>query len=476
MDRDVSYTPQSRILTTGSATAAQIQAWFVARGKQMAAGFAPGGKYQAPPADLGQIIIEEARRWPAHVVNHDLLAAQISHECAAWQSKYARERNNPSGLGAVNNNPDNAIHFPSPRDGVRATVAHLLTYCAGPGPWTEHDPRAAATPADWQGSVKVLEDLEGKWAFPGDGYADALAKLANILLTTEAPMAGDDPRFQWTPDEHEFGYPDRSHGRSGKPILYLIIHTTEGTDSQAWLREQHGSSTQYLTDRQFKPRAQHVREADAAWTAGHREYNERGINIELEHKAGQAITPEMYRNAAETVKDILDRNGIPPVYLGRDPMKNKPGQKGIIGHGDVPAPNDHTDPTAPWSWDAFMAALKALYQTPENPPSEPGSDERKFETGYTIRGRIRDFWERAEAASVAYQGIGLPVSAEYDAEHSGKKVVRQDFERVLLQYDPAAQFPWDVTALFRSDIPNPAKAELAALEAKLAQIREIVAA
>lgn len=316
------------------------------------------------------------------------------------------------------------------------------------------------------------------WAPAGDlnnpaGYLRAMLDFMNLYKNQngDAPMAGDDARFAWTPDEHEFGYPTRNRGRSGKPILYLILHTTEGTDSQAWLRNQNGSSTHYLTDRQFKPRAQHVREADAAWTAGHREYNERGINLELEHKAGQAITPVMYRNAAETVKPILDRHGIPPVYLGRDPMKNKPGQKGIIGHGDVPPPNDHTDPTAPWNWDTFMAALLSLYEG--DPPVE---GPRKFETGFAIRGRIRDFWERAEKASVAYQGIGLPTSDEYDATHEGKPVVRQDFERAVLQYDPSAEFPWDVTALFRTDLPSDVKAQLADVLEKLDQVRQIVAA
>lgn len=194
----MTYSNTSLIHSDGQSTAAQIDRWFAERGQRMAAGYAPDGRYVPAPADLGRLIIEEARHWPQHAVNHDLLAAQISHECAAWQSEYARFRNNPSGLGAVNDNEDQAIWFATPRDGIRATVAHLLTYTQGPGPWTEHDPRASVTPARNQGAVKVLRDLEQKWAFtpwakynatpPDKRYGASIANLANALIALEVPV------------------------------------------------------------------------------------------------------------------------------------------------------------------------------------------------------------------------------------------------------------------------------------------------
>src|SRR5680860_700455 len=69
----------------------------------------------------------------------------------------------------------------------------------------------------------------------------------------------------------------------------IIYHTSEGSfDSGVnWLTRwptatDEGSSTHYFISADGKRRAQLVRERDAAWTAGNREYNLRGVNIELE--------------------------------------------------------------------------------------------------------------------------------------------------------------------------------------------------
>lgn len=180
----MTYTADSAILSQGSATAPAIDAWFAARGKVIASSYAPDKQYRPAPDHLGALIIAECHRHAPRIVNHDLCAAQIAHECAYWQSRYARERNNPSGLGSINSDPDQAIWFATPQDGIRATVAHLLTYAAGEGEWTADNPRyQAVKERGWVGVARTLRGLNGRWAWPGTTYGQSIASGANDLVT-----------------------------------------------------------------------------------------------------------------------------------------------------------------------------------------------------------------------------------------------------------------------------------------------------
>lgn len=379
----MTYDGNSPILSRGQATAAQIQAWFIARGPDYA-GYAPNGKYEPPPADLGQAIVDECQRYPEHVVNHDIAAAQILHETAAWQSDYARNRNNPGGLGAINSNPDEALWFDTPAEGVRAHVAHLLVYTVGDGPWTQYDGRYNAVKrAGWLGVATVLNDLEGRWAWPGDGYADAISTLANQLLETEAPMAADQPGYMWAPSPN-FGYPRGTHGRNGATVDRIVIHTTEAPWSSAWpwLRSANAqASTHYMIDDDGGNKGQMVREADAAWTAGNGETNRRAVQIEHVGYANRGgFSDAMLRESAHLCAGIIQRN--PAITVDREH---------IIGHSEVPDPNDpgkfggvgnHHDPGPHWPWERYLDMIREeLGQQPEPdtgdndmpklPPTEP---------------------------------------------------------------------------------------------------------
>jgi len=185
----VIYSNTAPIIGRGQASAAAIQAWFIALGPGYAPGYAPDKKYKAPPDDLGTAIINECRRYADQgiIVNHDITAGQIVNETAAWQSKYARERNNPGGIGAINSNPDLAHWFDTVTLGVRAHVAHLLTYAVGEGPWTKDTPRYQAVKnAGWVGVAPLWTGLNGRWASPGTTYGQGCISLGNRLLTFAA--------------------------------------------------------------------------------------------------------------------------------------------------------------------------------------------------------------------------------------------------------------------------------------------------
>lgn len=171
------------ILGRGTTTPEQIQAWITHLGPNYV-GYAPDKKFKAPPSDLGLAIVQECQRYPEYVINHDRVACQIVKETAAWQSKYARERNNPGGIGAINSDPDQAIWFGSVFEGVRAHVAHLLTYAVGEGPWTKDTPRYNnVKDKGWVGKAPRWIDLNGKWAHPGTTYGQDILRMTDNLLT-----------------------------------------------------------------------------------------------------------------------------------------------------------------------------------------------------------------------------------------------------------------------------------------------------
>lgn len=424
----MNYDGQSPIQGAGTVTPAAIDAWFA--------------KYGTAPAGLGAAVTLSAS---AAGLNSDLLAAQIAHETGYWTSAIARDKNNPAGIGAENDDPyGKAITFPTVAAGIDAMVAHLLTYIKGDGPWTAIDPRyAAVKAAHWLGTVKTLSDLNGKWAYPGTTYGAQIASRANALLAfaqtqAGAPMAGDDPRFQWTPDTNEFGYPQGTHGRNGQPIELLILHITAGTDSQSWLLGGHGSSTHYLTNKDGTPRAQHVADADAAWTPGSRDYALRSINVEVEMLNTSDWADAIMREVARTIAPIMQRHNIPAVYLGRD---NGPGKRGMIGHRDVPdgaggwgGSSHHDDPGANFDWTTFQGYVAA-----EMAGGQPAPSDAALwfpETGHSIGGGFRAFWEANGGLAI----FGYPLTDELQEDG----MIVQYFERAVFEFHPENQDPYRV--------------------------------
>jgi hypothetical protein len=316
------YTRDSPIRGFGTVSAEAIQAWFVSRGPAYK-GFAPDGQYQAPPDGLGQAIVDECRRYPEQPVNHDLLAGQILHETAAWQSEYARERNNPGGIGAINSNPDQALWFETPQEGVRAHVAHMLNYVYGRGVWSKDDPRGL--PDGYYGVVDVLWHLEQRWAWtppakyaatPVDQrYGAQLAKHANALVSFANDgswdMAAQIPGFKWVAADSEHF----TQGRGGKRIVGGAQHYSAGTNSLAWLSTTSGRnpydpeamvSAHFLihTNPAMENRGyQMVRIEDTAYTTGGI-VNPITVSIEKEHLASQTLDDMDYAVMGQTWADI----------------------------------------------------------------------------------------------------------------------------------------------------------------------------
>lgn len=434
------YTADSPILGSGTVSAKAIDAFFAVVGRERAAESAPDGVYLAPPPGIGAAIIAAAQRWSKRP-NYVLMAAQAIHETGGWQSGWARTHNNPAGIG-VDGTPGKGEHFDTMQAGFDAQVAHLLNYAVGRGEWSATDRRYPFNmPAGYLGVAPTLRGLNGRWATPGMTYAQEIAALANRLVEfaehgSWGNMAGDDSRFLWKPDTSEFGYPQGAHGRNGKPVDYLIIHVTEGTDSAAWLRGGHGSSTHYLTNRDATPREQHVAEADAAWTAGSREYNLRSINIEFERFARDAWTDAELANAIVTCAPILTRNSIPLVFLGRDSA----GRRGILGHEHVPdgaggwgGSTHHTDPGAKFPWERFIAGLRMAMGN--EPTPDPANNPLYFpQTNKYLDPDFATFWnEHGGVAVLGYPVTGSFVDGDMKVQYTERAVLELHPDGVKLR-------------------------------------------
>ena len=78
--------------------------------------------------------------------------------------------------------------FPSWEISAQAHIGHLLTYLYKQSTLTEDqvalvaiDPRSKAVSDKVRGTIKLLKDLDGKWAVPGLNYGRSIATLANAL-------------------------------------------------------------------------------------------------------------------------------------------------------------------------------------------------------------------------------------------------------------------------------------------------------
>lgn len=460
------YDAETPVLGDGTASAAQIERWFAQRGPGYAARYAPDGQYWPAPAGIGAAIVTEARRLG---INHDLAAAQILHETAAWQSRFARERNNPGGLGAVNNNPDAALRFATPAEGIRAHMAHLATYARGEGPWTADDPRYAATPPAWRGSVRVLRDLDGKWAYPGIGYGAGIARLANQLLTVEVgPMAFEMPdNINGIPVRKSF-IPAGNSNRPGLPVTpegaqWITVHETgnpsPGANAEMHRRFTHngggaspgnpGVSFTFVVD-----------DSEIVWL------------VPLEERTWQASDgADGPGNSSTSIETCINSDG--------DDAKTREHLAQLVAWLATHHPQKSTERVAQhnkWArdgkdcparmranggvgWNALMArvreiaATEPLYLTYADGTRCPHPVIAGFRAWVEAQGRARG-GDDQNAAMLSV--TGYPLEAEW---RGADGLTYQRFERLTLQWTPDQAPPWDIVVLPCS-ASLPARAEL----------------
>ena len=131
--------------------------------------------------------------------------------------------------------------------------------------------------------------------------------------------------------------PNFWEGRPG-PIRYIVLHTTQGTDSRGWLTNPNSQvSAHYLIQRSAV--YQLVREQDCAWHAGiivgtpttplydGSNPNLESIGIEMEGFAADLLDPQTITAAVLLIEDIRTRHGALP----------------LVSHSEL-SPGNRTDP------------------------------------------------------------------------------------------------------------------------------------
>lgn len=426
------YSGNTPIVGRGNADPAVLDAWIARMGRQLAPTYAPDRIYQAPPPGIGAAIIEFCDLWGPDPY---MVTAQIVKECAGWQSRIVRDKNNPSGLGAINSDPYNgAVTFATPREGIRATVAHLMVYAAGDGPWAAFDPRyQAVRSAGWLGIAHVWRDLNGRWASPGIGYGESIANQANQIVAfaeTELPMAAQIPGFAWVAarDDHY------TKGRSQR-IRGGAQHYSAGTNSLDWLTWSSGEnppdpdrrvSATFLIKRNatLANRGwQLVRIEDTPWTTAFA--NAYTVSIEYEHLANQNIPDGDYVVVAQTWIDAaayVREHNLGEIPLNRSGIR---GHKEWVNNPGLICPDGI-------ELDRLVAEIARLQGAPP-PPPEPDF-ELITVPGYgtmTVKGLFRLKWNETDRE----KGSGLPLSEEvmWFSPDVGHEILVQWYERARFE-------------------------------------------
>lgn len=114
--------------------------------------------------------------------------AQALHETGHFSSPRWVKSFNPAGLGATNDGAWGST-FASPAEGIVAQFAHLLAYATKDEQLNvpqrllvSFDPRLAPlVQRQWRGIAPRWVDLNGRWAFPGDGYGQKILEIADAV-------------------------------------------------------------------------------------------------------------------------------------------------------------------------------------------------------------------------------------------------------------------------------------------------------
>lgn len=114
----------------------------------------------------------------------DVLWAQMIHETGFgdYGGDVSPAQNNYAGIGATGGGAP-GISFPTAEAGVKAHVAHMVAYVftEDRATWVNSttDPRYHLVSP--RGVARVLSDLNGRWAVPGDGYGAAIERHVRAI-------------------------------------------------------------------------------------------------------------------------------------------------------------------------------------------------------------------------------------------------------------------------------------------------------
>lgn len=156
-EKEVQKMEKTSIIGKSECTADQLEAYLLSKN--------PNPKINMPVKDFCKLWIKEGE---IEGVRGDIAFCQALHETGFFKygGQVLPEQNNYGGIGATNNSPiGKGAWFDSPQIGVRANIQHLKAYANKENLKQECvDPRFSLVT---RGIAPTLEDLAGKWAYPG---------------------------------------------------------------------------------------------------------------------------------------------------------------------------------------------------------------------------------------------------------------------------------------------------------------------
>ncbi|WP_276279445.1 N-acetylmuramoyl-L-alanine amidase [Halorussus caseinilyticus] len=185
---------------------------------------------------------------------------------------------------------------------------------------------------------------------------------ALIGASNSASAYSSQPNMRWEPADPS-NYTEAS--RSPSEMRWIIIHVTEGSyeGTISWFKDPDANvSTHYVIENDSNAEiTKMLNRGDIGWHAGNGGYNDTSLGFEHEGYTDQTtFTDALYRSSAKVVRYLADKCNIPLTRpSGVAPCNPYDGIGGIIGHHQVPDPNDcgynsHTDPGSTWDWGTYM--------------------------------------------------------------------------------------------------------------------------
>lgn len=162
--------------------------------------------YNPQASDYASLYLEIGNKYG---VRGDLAFAQSIKETGYWRfgGSVRSDQNNFAGLGAVNRQTQGAA-FNTPREGIEAQIQHLYGYATTkplPKGTEVVDPRwEILNQAGLRGAAPNWEDLNGKWAVPGEGYGQDIVAIWERILQmprTTSPVNWKTDAVKWLSDE-----------------------------------------------------------------------------------------------------------------------------------------------------------------------------------------------------------------------------------------------------------------------------------
>jgi hypothetical protein len=202
--------------------------------------------------EYGAFFIEEGN---IEGVRGDVAFCQSLHETGWFKfgGDVSASQNTFCGLGAVGGGAKGAS-FATARDGIRAQIQHLKAYASkDPLKQTCIDPRFSLVT---RGIAPNWEDLNGRWAVPGNGYGENIvalwkaAKATAFTPSVPAPSAPPTEEFKpylvkITADVLNYrsgaGTDFKINGTVKKGEVYTIVGEADGVGASKWGKLKSGA-------------------------------------------------------------------------------------------------------------------------------------------------------------------------------------------------------------------------------------------